>query len=376
MKKLVFWLLTLSVALFVLTAGYAEDTDIETLRAADVNSDGMIDILDLVLIASHFGERPAADETPNPDVNGDGSVNILDLVRVANHLGETVRPPVAFVGADPESGTKITTNDSITLNFDNPPGDVTVSAGVAITDGNSVTITGPFTAGDLELTITWADGTETLSYTIKPLVAFVSIEPTIDSLLAIDDSMIVTFDNPPEDVTVSNGVATVTDKTVTIKGPFTPGDLALTITWSDGSLTFTYTVAEPDTEAPSITDSTINDGDTDVDGRTTIEIAFSEAVSGTITLQTQAGEDVGWTGKVEGNTATLAFVAGKALGPETKYVIAGTVEDAAGNETEINITFTTASAYDGIPIEVTDANFDTLVIESKIPVVVESYKDG
>ena len=55
MKKLTCSLLTLSLALFVLTVGYAADTDIETLRAADVNSDGIIDILDLVLIASHFG---------------------------------------------------------------------------------------------------------------------------------------------------------------------------------------------------------------------------------------------------------------------------------------------------------------------------------
>ena len=102
MKKLICSLLTLSLALFVLTTSYAqEDTDLETLRAADVNADGMINILDLVLIASHFGETLTADQTPNPDVNGDGNVNILDLVLVASHLGETVEPPVAFVSVDP-----------------------------------------------------------------------------------------------------------------------------------------------------------------------------------------------------------------------------------------------------------------------------------
>ena len=91
MKKLICSLLTLSLALLVLTTSYAqEDTDIETLRAADVNADGMINILDLVLVASHFGEIPTEDQTPNPDVNGDGNINILDLVLVANHLGETV----------------------------------------------------------------------------------------------------------------------------------------------------------------------------------------------------------------------------------------------------------------------------------------------
>ena len=376
MKKLICSLLTLSLALLVLTTSYAqEDTDIDTLRAADVNADGMINILDLVLIASHFGETPTEDQTPNPDVNGDGNVNILDLVLVASHLGETVKPPVAFVSVDPANGASLTMNDTITLTFDNPPDDVTVSTGVPTVSDNIVTITGPFTPGTLELTITWTDGTQTLTYTVKQSVAFVSIEPTIDSQLTVDGSITVTFDNPPEDITVSAGVPTVSDNTVTITGPFTPGTLELTITWTDGSVTFTYTVAEPDIEAPSITGGTISDGDTDVDPSATIEIEFSEEVSGNIALQTEAGDDVGWTGTIEGNKATLELVKGKELDPETTYVIAGKVEDAAGNETDINITFTTTSIYDGIPIEVTDATFDTVVVASEIPVVVEFYTD-
>lgn len=44
---------------------------------ADVNGDGVVNILDLVVIAGAFGEKA-------PDVNGDGIVNILDLVQVAN----------------------------------------------------------------------------------------------------------------------------------------------------------------------------------------------------------------------------------------------------------------------------------------------------
>ncbi len=375
MKKLICSLLTLSLALFVLTASYAQDTDIDTLRAADVNADGMINILDLVLIASHFGETPTEDQTPNPDVNGDGNVNILDLVLVASHLGETVKPPVAFVSVDPANGASLTMNDTITLTFDNPPDDVTVSTGVATVTDNTVTITGPFTPGTLELTITWTDGSQTLTYTIRQSVAFVSIEPTIDTQLTVDGSITVIFDNPPEDVTVSTGVATVNDNTVTITGPFTPGTLELTITWTDGSLTFTYTVAAPDTEAPSITGGTISDGDKDVDPSANIEIEFSEEVTGTIALQTEAGDDVGWTGKIEGNKGTLELVKGKELDPETTYVIAGKVEDAAGNETDINITFTTASKTSGIPIEVNDANFDTIVIASEIPIVVEFYTD-
>ena len=53
--------------------------------AADVNGDGSVSILDLVAVASAFGETG---ETP-ADVNGDGTVSILDLVAVAAAFGET-----------------------------------------------------------------------------------------------------------------------------------------------------------------------------------------------------------------------------------------------------------------------------------------------
>ena len=50
---------------------------------SDVNEDGEINILDLVLVAQAFEEF-----NDKADVNGDGTVNILDLVEVASQLGE------------------------------------------------------------------------------------------------------------------------------------------------------------------------------------------------------------------------------------------------------------------------------------------------
>ena len=51
----------------------------------DVNGDGTVNIRDLVLVASEFGQ---SGEALKGDVNGDGTVNIRDLVLVASHFGE------------------------------------------------------------------------------------------------------------------------------------------------------------------------------------------------------------------------------------------------------------------------------------------------
>jgi len=47
----------------------------------DVNSDGVVNIQDLVLVANAFGEA-------EPDLNGDDVVNIQDLVIVASAFGQ------------------------------------------------------------------------------------------------------------------------------------------------------------------------------------------------------------------------------------------------------------------------------------------------
>ena len=177
--------------------------------------------------------------------------------------------------------------------------------------------------------------------------AFVSATPASGDL-ASNGSISITFDNDPGDVTVSAGTVTPSGKTRTITGPFTPGALSLTITWTNGggSNTLTYNVTAPDNEAPTVTGGTIKDGAEDVDpeeinGDGVIEVTFSEEVSGNIALQTEGGEDVGWIGKVEGTTGKLDLVKGKEIGNETTYVIKGKVSDAAGNETEVSVTFTT-----------------------------------
>ena len=55
----------------------------------DVNRDGIVNILDLALVASNFGQTGQM----TADVNGDGVVNIADLVKVAGMLGNVAAAP-------------------------------------------------------------------------------------------------------------------------------------------------------------------------------------------------------------------------------------------------------------------------------------------
>ena len=59
---------------------------------ADINGDGVVNILDLVLVASNLGQTGQN----AGDVNGDGVVNILDLVKVAGALGNAAAAPSLY----------------------------------------------------------------------------------------------------------------------------------------------------------------------------------------------------------------------------------------------------------------------------------------
>ena len=83
MKKLPSTAMIFGLSLILLTGGSAQDATI----TGDVNGDGVVNILDLVLVASHFGKSIDPTQIPNPDVNGDSVVNILDLVFIANIIG-------------------------------------------------------------------------------------------------------------------------------------------------------------------------------------------------------------------------------------------------------------------------------------------------
>ena len=65
----------------------------EGLPTGDVNRDGVVSILDLILVAQQLGRRVPAGSPV--DINGDGVVSILDLIRVAQGIAGSPAAPVA-----------------------------------------------------------------------------------------------------------------------------------------------------------------------------------------------------------------------------------------------------------------------------------------
>ena len=59
---------------------------VDDVAYVDVNNDGMVDVDDLVWVASHFGTAAVQGADPNPDVNNDSFVNREDLLLVVEAL--------------------------------------------------------------------------------------------------------------------------------------------------------------------------------------------------------------------------------------------------------------------------------------------------
>ena len=79
----------------------------------DVNDDGTVGILDLIVVASELGRViDGVVFGQNPDVNRDGLVDVSDLIAVGVHFGETIGNPAA-----PE---RVTAPVSATIRFENP----------------------------------------------------------------------------------------------------------------------------------------------------------------------------------------------------------------------------------------------------------------
>lgn len=85
----------------VRTSDNSVSTRFFVLSAGDVQRDGVVNILDLVLVGGSFLSKPWDPRyNPQADINKDGNINILDLVIIGSKFGEKViLPPGFIVGA-------------------------------------------------------------------------------------------------------------------------------------------------------------------------------------------------------------------------------------------------------------------------------------
>ncbi len=176
-------------------------------------------------------DKPAVEtETPKDDPNVDDEDPkddplIDDEDPKEDPPVEPETPAAAFVSATPSSGD-ISEDGSISLTFDNDPGDVTVSTGTVAGVGESRTINGPFPVGALALTIAWTNGNG--SHTLNYNVIAVDVTPLV---VTSSDPIDGTVDVDPTEV-FENGIEITFSKPVT-------GDLRL----MDGDDDVGWTVA-------------------------------------------------------------------------------------------------------------------------------------
>lgn len=215
-------------------------------------------------------------------------------------------PPAKLLEAFPRSGVglaPIPSNATLTFIFDTMPKDITVSHGRAITDGEVLTIIGPFPLGDITVEISWDNGRE--NYTWHHVITVPDFEPPKVVRTEVPEAFQFWgfFNDEPR--------------------PPGPPDIELIekrlVTWS----------VSPDAEL--------------------IDIYFSEAiwvhekVTGNMDIQTEDGTNLGWQAEdgflFDQHKITLSLSDGKPLNPANDYIVSGKVTDLA-NETEVKIPFT------------------------------------
>ena len=106
-------------------------------------------------------------------------------------------------------------------------------------------------------------------------VAFVQATPTDGSTIPPDATIIATFDGTPTGLDVTGGKFSLSGSNVTIVGPFTPGPLALVLTWANGAEVLTYTV-DPGAGKATGGNQAAAEITTQVDGRTMVLIPGGE----------------------------------------------------------------------------------------------------
>jgi hypothetical protein len=178
------------------------------------------------------------------------------------------------------------------------------------------------------------------------------VVPASGEEVAENAEITITFDNPVTDVTVNGQPATGSGKTWKYQGTLQASN-AIAWTNEDGSAgegsSVSYSILEPDTEAPTLSSSTPEDGAEDEDPEPLntdgMEFKFSEPLKKLSVEVTADGEALNWiVEQTDDKTgATIVPAKGGELSNEAEYVVTLVMTDGAGNEGEATVTFTTVA---------------------------------
>ena len=185
-----------------------------------------------------------------------------------------------------------------------------------------------------------------------PDATMVTVDPAPGGVIPSTQSFTLTFDQGVTAATVNGTAATGAGLNWTASPALSQGPgQSLNIGWtnrsgSSGSQAVgPYEVSDPDTDPPTITSGTVDDGAADVDPAPInaggFRFDFNEPVNGSVKLTDEAGADLNWIANVAGQTATLTAVAGQELANETTYIVEISVADGSNNALDAKITFVT-----------------------------------
>ena len=168
---------------------------------------------------------------------------------------------------------------------------------------------------------------------IDPVV-FVSAAPSIGSDISAYDTITLTFDSTPTDISVSAfpdtkiGKTVITGKIVTIQGPFALGALNLTVTWLDGQAALTYTVTSADPEDTNVADGTSDGQPVEVTDETFTAIVLDAKLP--VVLELRAV----WSGSCRLMDPTVKEVTSEVSGPRGGFIVARLDIDANPDTTQ------------------------------------------
>jgi hypothetical protein len=132
---------------FTLVTGKFSPTAYASQVTGDVNTDGVVNISDLAIMASHWGLSSGATLSMG-DLNNDGAVNISDLAVLANHWHDDVAD-LPSVPSGLSAVTNGTSAVNLSWNADGGGGSITY---ILYRDGSSVDSTASTSYGDSGLT--------------------------------------------------------------------------------------------------------------------------------------------------------------------------------------------------------------------------------